>query len=155
MMQIGARRVYLALLCAAALLGPAVRAQGGRLVVFVVVDQLRYQDLLWARDELGPDGFGGLGQPLQARYRAALTHTAPDHATLATGPYTDAHGAVGTRLRDEGRPVEAIDDPACENWRGTRRQGPGKLLVPTVADALKLATLRRGRAAPTPLHDRG
>ncbi|MFL5391654.1 MAG: alkaline phosphatase family protein [Myxococcales bacterium] len=155
MMQIGARRVYLALLGAAALLGPAVRAQGGRLVVFVVVDQLRYQDLLWARDELGPGGFGGLGQPLQARYRAALTHTAPDHATLATGTYPDVHGIVGNTLLDDGKPVEAIDDPACENWRGTRRQGPGKLLVPTVADALKLATLGRARALALSFKDRG
>src|SRR4051812_33008912 len=155
MMQIGARRVYLALLGAAALVAPAVRAQGGRLVVFVVVDQLRYQDLLWARAELGPNGFGGLGQPLQARYRTALTHTAPDHATLATGTYPDVHGIVGNTLVDEGKPVEAIDDPACENWRGTRRQGPGKLLVPTVADALKLATLGRARALAVSFKDRG
>src|SRR3954463_3434447 len=155
MMQIGARRVYLALLCAAALLGPAVRAQGGRLVVFVVVDQLRYQDLLWARDELGPGGFGGLAQPLQARYRAALTHTAPDHATLATGTYPDVHGIVGDTLLDDGKPIEAIDDPACENWRGTRHQGPGKLLAPTVADALKLASLGRARSLSVAFKDRG
>ncbi|MFL5397278.1 MAG: alkaline phosphatase family protein, partial [Myxococcales bacterium] len=155
MMQIAARRVYLVVACAAALVAPAVRAQGGRLVVFVVVDQLRYQDLLWARDELGPGGFGGLGQPLQARYRAALTHTAPDHATLATGTYPDVHGIVGNTLLDDGKPVEAIDDPACENWRGTRRQGPGKLLVPTVADALKLATLGRARALALSFKDRG
>lgn len=154
-MQVAARRVYLAVRSATALVAPAVRAQGGRLVVFVVVDQLRYQDLLWARAELGPNGFGGLGQPLQARYRTALTHTAPDHATLATGTYPDVHGIIGNMLIDEGKPVEAIDDPACENWRGTRRQGPGKLLAPTVADGLKLATLGRARALALSFKDRG
>jgi hypothetical protein len=155
MMQIAVRRVYLAVLFAAALVAPAVRGQGGRLVVFVVVDQLRYQDLLWARAEFGPGGFGGLGQAVQARYRAALTHTAPDHATLATGTYPDVHGIIGNTLVDEGKSVEAIDDPACENWRGTRHQGPGKLLAPTVADALKLATLGRARALALSFKDRG
>src|SRR4051812_21189110 len=155
MMQIGVRRVYLGALCGLVLCVTAARAQSGKLVVLVVVDQLRYQDLLWARDQFGRGGFGGLGSPLQARYRAALTHTAPDHATLATGTYPDVHGIVGNTLLDEGKPVEAIDDPACENWRGTRRQGPGKLLVPTVADALKLATLGRARALALSFKDRG
>src|SRR3954465_14785114 len=147
MMQIAVRGVYLCLLLA---LAPAVRAQNGKLVVLVVVDQLRYQDLLWARDQFGRRGFGGLGSPLQARYRAALTHTAPDHATLSTGTYPDVHGIVGNTLLADGRPVEAIDDPACENWRGTRHQGPGKLLAPTVADAPKLAAPRRGAPPPPP-----
>src|SRR5436853_1460621 len=107
MMQIAVRGVYRMLrpaasarrglspllrLCLVLALAPAVRAQSGKLVVLIVVDQLRYQDLLWARSELGRGGFGGLGQPLQARYRAALTHTAPDHATLSTGTYPDVHG---------------------------------------------------------------
>src|SRR2546423_11165299 len=93
---------------------PAVRAQGGRLVVLLVVDQLRYQDLLWARDQLGRGGFGGLGAPLQARYRAALTNTAPDHATLSTGAYPEVHGVVGNALVADGKPIEAIEDPDCE-----------------------------------------
>src|SRR3954467_5499762 len=152
MMQIAVRGVYL---CALVALAPAVRAQGGRLVVLLVVDQLRYQDLLWPRDQFGRGGFGGLGQPVQARYRAALTHTAPDHATLSTGAYPEVHGVVGNTLVADGKPIEAIDDPACENWRGTRHQGPGKLLAPTVADALKLASLGRARSLSVAFKDRG
>src|SRR5947208_1257679 len=136
MMQVAMRRVHLGIAVVMAVLGTAARAQSGKLVVFVVVDQLRYQDLLWAREQLGRGGFGGLGRPLQARYRAALTHTAPDHATLSTGTYPDVHGVTGNTLVAEGKAIEAIDDPNWENWRGTRHQGPGKLLVPTVADAL-------------------
>ena len=155
MMQIAVRRVYLGVLLAVAPLGSAARAQGGKLVVLVVVDQLRYQDLLWAREQFGPGGFGGLGQPVQARYRTALTHTAPDHATLSTGTYPDVHGVVGNSLVADGKPIEAIEDPNCENWRGTRHQGPGKLLVPTVADELKLATLGRARSLAVAFKDRG
>src|SRR2546430_15667514 len=114
MMQIALRRVYL-LVFAMAAFATAAHAQSGKLVVFVVVDQLRYQDLLWAREQFGRGGFGGLGLPLQARYRAALTHTAPDHATLSTGAYPDVHGVTGNTLVAEGRAIEAIDDPNCEN----------------------------------------
>ena len=154
MMQIGMRRVYLAVVLAVAALGTAARAQTGKLVVLVVVDQLRFQDLLWARDQLGR-GFGGLGEPLQARYRAALTHTAPDHATVSTGAYPDVHGVVGNTLVADGKSIEAIEDPDCENWRGTRHQGPGRLLVPTVADALRLASLGRARSLAVAFKDRG
>jgi predicted AlkP superfamily pyrophosphatase or phosphodiesterase len=155
MMQIGVRGVYLVVLCAVATLSPAARAKTGKLVVFIVVDQLRYQDLLWAREQLGRGGFGGLGPPLQARYRAALTHTAPDHATLSTGAYPEVHGVVGNTLLADGKAIEATDDPDCENWRGTRHQGPGKLMVPTVADALKLASLGRARSLAVAFKDRG
>src|SRR3954468_2816673 len=155
MMQMAFRGVYLGVVLATAALGTAARAQDGKLVVLVVVDQLRYQDLLWAREQFGPSGFGGLGQPVQARYRAALTHTAPGHATLSTGTYPDVHGVVGNSLVADGEPIEAIEDPNCENWRGTRHQGPGKLLVPTVADALELASLGRARSLAVAFKDRG
>jgi len=173
MMQIALRRVYrmlrpaasarrgrspllpLGFVLATVAFVSAAHAQSGKLVVLVVVDQLRYQDLLWARDQFGRGGFGGLGQPLQARYRAALTHTAPDHATLSTGTYPDVHGVVGNSLLANGKVIEAIEDPGCENWRGTRHQGPGLLLVPTVADALKLASLGRSRSLSVAFKDRG
>ena len=43
----------------AALLLAAAAASQGRLVVLVVVDQLRYQDVLWLAPALGPRGFAG------------------------------------------------------------------------------------------------
>src|SRR5256885_4652353 len=111
MMQIAVRRVHLGLVFAVAALGTAARAQSGKLVVFVVVDQLRYQDLLWAREQFGRGGFGGLGQPLPGPYRTALTHTAPDHPTLSTGTYTDRHRVLGNSPLADGQVIEAIEDP--------------------------------------------
>ena len=81
MMQIHGRRVHrwiaAATLLAAASAAAQQQPRQGKLLVFVVVDQLRYQDLLSLRDELGAQGFAGLGQPVPVRYETALTHTAP------------------------------------------------------------------------------
>ncbi|HEX9574827.1 MAG TPA: hypothetical protein VF994_12075, partial [Myxococcales bacterium] len=69
-MQIHARRVHRWLACAALLAASAAGAaeQRGKLVVVIVVDQLRTEDLMVLRDELGPRGFAGLGQPVPIRY---------------------------------------------------------------------------------------
>ncbi|MCA1829661.1 MAG: hypothetical protein LC689_22280, partial [Myxococcales bacterium] len=66
----------------------SVAAQG-RLVVLVVVDQLRLGDLTWLAQELGPKGFAGLGRPAPMRYETVVTETAADHAVLSTGAYAD------------------------------------------------------------------
>ena len=85
MMQSRARRVHRWLL-AAALVASDVTAAAeprGKLVIVIVVDQLRYQDLLWLGGEFGAHGFAGLGDAVPVRYEMALTHTAPGHATIA------------------------------------------------------------------------
>jgi hypothetical protein len=127
----------------------------GRLVLLVVVDGLRYQDVLLLAREFGPAGFAGLGRPAQLRYDTAVTETAADHATLSTGAWSALHGIVGNKWLEEGRARAAIDDPACPLWE---RPGDGKsasgLQVPTVGDALKLGTAGRSRVVSVGNKDR-
>jgi len=159
MMQVPGRRVHRWLAAAVLLAACSAAAQQpprhGKLLVFVVVDQLRYQDLLTLRDELGAQGFAGLGQPVPVRYETALTHTAPGHATLATGAWPEVHGVVGNRFMDGDVPREAVDDPACPAWGGKRGVSSAALRAPTFADALKLATLGRSRVLGVGIKDRG
>ncbi|HKB77746.1 MAG TPA: alkaline phosphatase family protein [Myxococcales bacterium] len=158
MMQIQGRRVYRWLLAAALLAASSATAQQqrkGKLLVFVVVDQLRYDDLLSLRDELGARGFAGLGEPVPLRYDTALTHTAPGHATLATGAWPEVHGVVGNRFMDGDRSREAVEDPACPAWGGKRGVSSAALRAPTFADALKLATQGRSRVLGVGIKDRG
>ena len=75
-----------------ALLLAASAPSQGRLTVLVVVDQLRYQDLLWLAPEFGPKGFAGLGKPAPLRYDTVVTETAADHAVLSTGILLDCRG---------------------------------------------------------------
>jgi Type I phosphodiesterase / nucleotide pyrophosphatase len=156
MMQIQACRVHRWLACAALLTSAAAAgAERGKLLVFVVVDQLRTEDLLVLRDQLGPRGFAGLGEPVTVRYETALTHTAPGHATLSTGAWPDVHGVVGNRLLDGEQAREAVEDPACPTWEGKRGVSAAALRAPTFADELKLASRGRARVLSVAIKDRG
>src|SRR5690349_8085932 len=68
---------------------PAAAPDDGRLVVAIVVDQLRLADLVTLRREFGPRGFAGLGEPRPMRYVTIGTETATSHATLATGAWAE------------------------------------------------------------------
>ncbi len=145
------RRIAFALLLAAS----AAQSQPkGKLVVLVVVDQLRFQDLLWLKDELGPQGFAGLGQPVPARYDTVNTETAPDHATLGTGTYPDVHGVVANRTVVDGKEREMVEDAACPTWNKKQAASARTLLAPTVGDALKLASNGRSRVLSVAFKDR-
>ncbi|MEL7372381.1 MAG: alkaline phosphatase family protein, partial [Myxococcota bacterium] len=121
-------------------LGPSaqVRAQGARLVVLAVVDQLTTEHLV----RYAPLFTGGLARMrtsgalyLDARFEYAATETGPGHATIATGTWPDEHGIVANRWveRSTGATVLCVGDPRY-------KFSPRHLRVPGVADALKLAT---------------
>ncbi|HXU10454.1 MAG TPA: alkaline phosphatase family protein, partial [Candidatus Binatia bacterium] len=142
--------------CAPALLAAETRPQGGsdpgaRLVVLLVVDQLRpdYLDRLAPR--FGPDGFRRLIRQgvrfTGCAYPYALTETGPGHATLATGTTPDRHGIVSNDWYDPvtKKVIAAVDDPDSP-LVGAPGNGvsPRRLAVDTIGDALRLAT--RGAA---------
>lgn len=139
----------------ALLLAASAPAQPGRLVVLVVVDQLRYQDLLWAEKELGPRGFAGLGRPAPMRYETAVTETAADHSVLSTGAYADLNGIVGNRFSEGGPSREAVEDPSCPEWGApSRGRSAAALRVPTADDAFKLNDPQAGRVVAVSIKDR-
>ncbi|HEX4385081.1 MAG TPA: alkaline phosphatase family protein [Myxococcales bacterium] len=143
--------MILALLLA---LSPAPKAQG-KLVVLVVVDQLRYQDVLWLSPQFGPHGFAGLGEPRQLRYETVVTETAADHATLGTGAYADLNGIIGNRFWINGAPHDAVEDASCPIWGAPQLgKSAGALKVPTAGDAFKLGTNGAGRVISIAIKDR-
>lgn len=127
------------------LLAILLAAPQGRLVVVVVIDQLRYADVLAANDVVGAQGFAGLGEPVPMRYRTVGTETATNHATLATGAYAMVHGVVANEVFEDGARKAVVDDPRCPVWGSKRGRSAARLLAPTFADALKLATAGRAR----------
>jgi predicted AlkP superfamily pyrophosphatase or phosphodiesterase len=97
--------------------------EGPRLVLFVVVDQMRADYL----DRFGPLFTGGLARLNAESVRFsetyhdhATTETAPGHATLATGLYPSHHGVIANWWFDraEGDFVYGVSDP--EDGRSPR-----------------------------------
>ena len=118
-----------------------------RLVVLLVVDQLRSDYLDRLAPRFGPDGFKRLLREgtrfTGCAYDHALTETAPGHATLATGTNPDRHGIISNDWydRETKKVIAAVDDPDSP-LVGASGAGvsPRRLMVDTLGDTLRLAT---------------
>lgn len=137
-----------ALLLATGLLStPAVLGadERPRLVLTIVVDQMRYDYLSRFREEFST----GLQRLLDegavftnAHYEAAPTVTAVGHATILSGAPPALSGIAGNSFfdRSAGRQVQSITDPEVtalgEDATGA---SPRRLAVSTVGDELRLS----------------
>jgi predicted AlkP superfamily pyrophosphatase or phosphodiesterase len=134
-----------------------------KLVVVIVIDQFRADYLERVHDRLGQGGFRlftDAGADFSdCHYAYANTETAPGHATLFTGAYSDGHGIVANEMWDEqgDRWITAVSD---DNVRVVGMPGsaasasPHNLLSETLGDELKMATHNRSRVYTVSLKDR-
>jgi arylsulfatase A-like enzyme len=138
-----------------------------RLVIILVVDQFRADYLDRYRADLKGRGFrlfldkGAYFE--DCYYDYANTKTAPGHATLGTGAYTDGHGISSNAwwdlTRNKTRPVSSVED---DRYRivGAVHSGnepgasPFNLRASTVGDALRLATQGQAKVFGISLKDR-
>jgi predicted AlkP superfamily pyrophosphatase or phosphodiesterase len=138
-----------------------------RLVIILVVDQFRADYLDRYRADFKGRGFrlfldkGAYFE--DCYYDYANTKTAPGHATLGTGAYTDGHGIASNAWwdlsRNKTRPVTSVED---ERYHivGAVHSGnepgasPLNLRASTVGDSLRLATQGQARVFGISLKDR-
>jgi predicted AlkP superfamily pyrophosphatase or phosphodiesterase len=148
------RRVLVSLLAAAAAvtalrIWPLPRASGSatpRLVLFVSVDQMRYDYLT----RFAPLYKGGLRALLDrgavftsAYYRHGNTETGPGHSVLLSGRSPNHSGIVANVWFDEvlRRELNVVEDPVVTNFSGTAYgASPANFLGFTVGDVLKKRT---------------
>ncbi len=123
-----------------------------RLIVIVVVDQLRADLLERFHDKFGANGFRlltdrGAYFP-SCYYDYADTRTAPGHATLLTGAYADGHGIMSNQWWDAEtkKMVTPVQDAHTKVVGGEGASvSPKNLLASTLGDELKLATGGKAR----------
>ncbi len=164
------RRHRALLLCLAALLFAPLSfasAYDGRprLIVIVILDQVRGDFLERSRARFGAGGFNLFLEHgavfTGCHYDYANTHTAPGHATLLTGAYPDGHGIAGNQWWDpeKQKVVTSVEDertPLLGEPGGTKTgASPRRLLASTLGDVLKLATGGKSRVFGISLKDRG
>src|SRR6201996_9618596 len=139
-----------------------------KLVVLVVIDQFREDYLERYRADLkAQHGFQlfldhGAYFP-DCYYDYANTKTAPGHATLGTGAYTDGHGINSNEWwdlsRNAKRPITSVEDDRYKLvgllTAGTKDGGsPRNDRASTLGDELRLATLGQSKVFGISLKDR-
>ncbi|MDZ7773252.1 MAG: alkaline phosphatase PafA [Balneolaceae bacterium] len=127
---------------------PAVEEAGPRLVVGIVVDQMRYEYLQRYRELYGEDGFRRLTRQGfsfdNAHFNYFPTYTGPGHASVFTGATPSVHGIVGNAWYDRklGRSMYVVEDTsvsAVGSVGSVGQMSPRNLRATTLADEIKSA----------------
>lgn len=142
---------------------PSTAVERPKLVVGLVVDQMRWDYLYRYYDLYGEGGFkrllneGFSCENTQLNY--VPTVTAIGHTSIYTGSVPSIHGIAGNDFifRNTGRQTYCTDDDSVhgvgsDNAAG--RMSPRRLLVTTVGDELHLATNFRSKVISVSLKDR-
>ncbi|OUJ73757.1 alkaline phosphatase PafA [Hymenobacter crusticola] len=160
----------LLLLMTAALAGAAFGQKKGKplerpkLVVGIVVDQMRYDYLYRYWDKFGSGGFRRLlGEGFSyenTHYNYVPTYTGPGHASIYTGTTPSVHGIVGNNwwVREEGKATYVTEDKTVQSVGGTvaaGQQSPRHMLTSTITDELRLATNFQAKVIGLSMKDRG
>lgn len=133
-----------------------------KLVIGIIVDQMRYDYLIKFYDKYGEGGFKRLmnnGYNLQnVHFNYIPTYTAVGHASIFTGTTPTNHGIVGNNWYDkfEKKSIYCVDD---KNYKtvGTKKGGeksPYRMLTTTIADQLRLAQNMQGKSIGISIKDR-
>ncbi len=134
-----------------------------KLVVVIIIDQFRGDYLERYRSQFGEGGFRLLldhgANFTDCNYDYANTRTAPGHATLFTGAYSNGHGIVANEWWDpkKKKMVTSVEDDntklvgIADDKIGS---SPHNLLADTLGDELKLATQGKSRVFSVSLKDR-
>lgn len=125
-----------------------------KLVVTLVVEQMRHDYLQRFWDKMGNNGFKRLineGSYFRnASYGYLLNHTGSGIATLMTGAYPSTHGIIAdewyNQLKDKN--TESTEDDKVKGVGGTPASGnrsPVNLFGSTISDELRLSNVLKSR----------
>ncbi len=150
-------------LLAAALLALPITAQVERpkLVVGLVVDQMRWDYLYYYYDQFQSDGLRRLVDEGYSFENTMINYvptvTAIGHASLYTGTVPALHGICGNNFFDRGEKTYCVGDPTVQSVGSTSEEGqmsPRNCLASGLGDQLKIATDYRAKVIGVALKDR-
>jgi len=135
-----------------------------KLVVGIVVDQMRYDYLTRYWNEYGDDGFKRLiNEGYSCRnlhYNYAPTYTGPGHASIYTGTTPRYHGIIANDWysKELGRSVYCSEDFSVRAIGADTPKGqmsPANMVATTMCDELKLNTAGKSKVIGVSMKDRG
>jgi predicted AlkP superfamily pyrophosphatase or phosphodiesterase len=136
-------------------------ARKPKLVLVLVIDQLRYDYLERFRPQMVERGFKLLlsgANFVNCRYDYAVAFTCPGHASLFTGAYSNVHGIIGNEWFDasRGRRVYCVEDTDATPVGDSTGPGysPRNLIGSTIGDELRIASGFQSKVIAISLKDR-
>jgi len=134
-----------------------------KLVVGIVIDQMRYDYLTRFADKYGEDGFkrilrGGFSLE-NAHYNFIPTYTAVGHASIYTGASPSNHGIISNNWYDKKlkRSIYCVDDANYKtigNDGDGGKKSPFRMYTTTITDQLHLAQNMKGKTIGIAIKDR-
>ena len=135
-----------------------------KLVVGIVVDQMRYDYLTRFESKFGEGGFKRMiGEGFNCKnnhFNYVPTYTGPGHASVYTGTTPKYHGIISNNWYDKDikETVYCAQDDKVESVGTTSKAGkmsPSRMLTTSVADENRLFTQMRGKTIGIAIKDRG
>lgn len=135
-----------------------------KLVVGIVVDQMRYDYLTRFENKFGNGGFKRLMNEgfncKNNHYNYIPTYTGPGHASVYTGTTPKYHGIISNNWYDkyEKKSVYCAGDDSMMSVGTTRPAGkmsPSRMLSTTFSDENRMFTQMRGKTIGISIKDRG
>ncbi|GAA3984109.1 alkaline phosphatase family protein [Hymenobacter antarcticus] len=135
-----------------------------RLVVGIVVDQMRYDYIYRYWSKFGNGGFRrllGEGFSFEScHYNYVPTYTGPGHASIYTGATPSVNGIVGNNWyeRETGHNTYVTEDKTVQGVGSSGaagQQSPRHMLTTTITDELRLATNFQSKVIGVCIKDRG
>ena len=134
-----------------------------KLVVGVVVDQMRMDYIYRYWDKYSENGFKELMNEgftcKNAHYNYIPTYTGPGHASIFTGATPMNHGIIANNWYDKttAKAIYCVSDSLATGVGTKNEQGkmsPSLLLAPTLGDAFKISNQFKGKSIGISLKDR-
>ncbi|MDG1039794.1 MAG: alkaline phosphatase family protein [Polaribacter sp.] len=134
-----------------------------KLVIGIVIDQMRYDYLARFADKYGEDGFKRIiknGFSLEnAHFNYIPTYTAVGHASVYTGTTPENHGIIGNNWYDKYAKeyIYCVDDSNYKTVGVTSKGGeksPFRMQTTTITDQLRLAQNMQGKTISIAIKDR-
>lgn len=135
-----------------------------KLVVGIVVDQMRYDFLYRYWDKYSEGGFKRLVKQgfnfKNTQYSYVPTYTGPGHASIYTGSVPALNGIIGNAWYDRstGASMYCVEDKTVKTVGSTSDAGlmsPRNLLTTTITDELRLSNNMQSKVVGIALKDRG
>lgn len=135
-----------------------------KLVVGIIVDQMRQEYLYRFGERFGEGGFKRFTEQgfmmTNGHYNYIPTYTGPGHASVYTGTTPATHGVIANNwyVKQLGRAIYCAEDSTVTNVAGTPGNGqisPRNMLTTTITDELRFATGKRSKVVGIAIKDRG